>query len=231
MSRKLNRWSSSGCWTPGATKAGLTRRYHLQGISKEPEVITEVGRTEGAITDVDGKCQSITFGEVGYPNTSPMHLLATSALINNGAVVHLKRGNCYLQLRRKNGTRATHIPIEEVNGLYVLHLEHVVKHSDIHEAYTAELSHRPQDQHELGQWLQAATMDLWHQRLNHADKATLRVMYDRGVAEGWKLPRGKYTHNSKCSCDACRIAGASASATPNQRRFNARYQSPYASVQ
>ena len=70
-------------------------------------------------------------------------------------------------------------------------------------------------------------MDLIHRRLNHSDPALIRVMYDRGLAEGFKLPKGKSRHDRTCMCDACRIARASRAATPNVRRFDRRYTRPF----
>jgi transposase InsO family protein len=77
----------------------------------------------------------------------------------------------------------------------------------------------------------AATMNLFHRRLNHMDPKLIRVVYDRGLAEGWKLPKGKFTHDAKCQCPACRIARATQASTPKSRRFDQRTHRPFARVQ
>ena len=176
-----------------------------------------------------------------------MNLLATSALVDSGAIVHLERGNSYLRVNNEQG-RGTRIPIEEEDGLYVLRLEHLVPVETIRKTYQEERKHSNFCSHASTQLLAAVmamgtvqtqhaqaapanTMDLWHRRLNHTRPETLRVMYDRGVAEGWKLPGGRYNHGRNCNCDACRIARATLSSTPNQRRFDSRYTRPYAVTQ
>ena len=224
---------------PGILDRIKRRRIHLQGISEKPVIIDKAGTITGSIRDMNGIDQKISLDDVCYSENSRMNLLATSSLVNEGAIIHLEKGNCYLQL--SHGTDASHgvggaasiIPIEEENGLYIVRLEHLVPAKDIRMAYK-------HDQRDASTKLRAsghghtlataATMDTWHKRLNHTSKDTIRVMYDRGVAEGWKLPRGNYKHNSKCRCDACEIARASSSATPNQRRFLPRYQRPFAQV-
>ena len=77
----------------------------------------------------------------------------------------------------------------------------------------------------------ATTMDLFHRRLNHMDPKMIRVVYDRGLAEGWKLPGGKFTHDAKCQCPACRIARATQASTPKSRRFDQRAARPFARTQ
>ena len=209
------------------------RRIRLQGISEKPVIIDKTGAVEGNIKDTNGVNQRISLDDVCYSEQSRMNLLATSSLVDNGATVHLEKGNCYMRLSRGNGKATSYIPIEEENGLYIVRLEHMVPTKTIRKAYErdqrdASTKHRA-DRH--GHTLAtAATMDTWHRRLNHTDKGTLRVMYDRGVAEGWKIPGGKHKHDSKCRCDACSIARASSAATPNQRRFLPRYQRPFAQV-
>lgn len=203
-----------------------TRRMLIQGISTAPEAIDTVGTIKGSILDVEGRSKMINIGDVAHSPSSPMNLLATSALVNRGAVVHLERGNCYLRLPGKDGSMAC-VPIEEENGLYILRLEHVAPIRAIRDAYSKEKPELTKHGHPL---VAAASMNLWHERLNHTNKDTIRIMYDKGVAEGWKLPKGKYKHDSKCKCDACSIARASSAATPNQRRFLPRYQRPFAIV-
>ena len=60
---------------------------------------------------------------------------------------------------------------------------------DIRKAYATEIRDRPFSHHGHEHALAAAaSLDLWHERLNHTDKSTIEVMYDRGVAEGLKIP-------------------------------------------
>ena len=126
---------------PGILDRIKRRRIHLQGISEKPVIIDKIGTITGSIRDTNGIDQKISLDDVCYSEKSHMNLLATSSLVNEGAIIHLEQGNCYLQL--SHGADASHgmggaasvIPIEEENGLYIVRLEHLVPVEDIRMAY------------------------------------------------------------------------------------------------
>ena len=91
---------------PGILDRIKRRRIHLQGISEKPVIIDKIGTITGSIRDTNGIDQKISLDDVCYSEKSHMNLLATSSLVNEGAIIHLEQGNCYLQL--SHGADASH---------------------------------------------------------------------------------------------------------------------------
>ena len=215
----------TGCNQSVTRLAGLIRnrratRIELQGISKSPESIRIVGDVVGTTRDKDGKECDVHIDEVGHLASTPLNLLAVSPLVRKGSILHLEEGNCYLLTPEKK-----RIPIEEKDGLYVLRLEHYVPCAQIRKACgaTAAAGHVTSDSsidHESRFCGTAANLELWHRRLGHASPKVIKVTYDRGLAEGFKLEGGKFKHGAKCNCDACRVARAHRAAQSKTRRFD-----------
>ena len=187
-------------------------RIFMQGISKKPEVITTIGKLNAGVRDEYGRLHrwDDMVEQVAYKKGSPLNLLAASTLLGKGAIVHLEEGNCYLRTRSARGALMPRIPIREVNGLYVIRLEHLASGGAIKAALAKEAAGGVVDdvKDEVMvdgvRLVQAVSMDLAHRRLNHSSPAKIQVMYDKGLAEGLVLERGKYKHDKNCNCDTCK---------------------------
>ena len=171
---------------------------------------------------------------LGFLKDTPLNLLALSPLVEKGAIVHLEKGNCYLRVRKRDGSGYNHVPMEERGGLYIVRLEHYVGPEMIKRAYHAHKKLNLPDLYAPFDGkicAPAASINLWHRRLNHMSPKSIKIMYDHGSIEGMEMKGGKFKHDKHCKCTTCEMTRAHAQPTPNQRRFHPNYQRPWAQVQ
>ena len=147
--------------------------------------IDTVGDFELQAVDSGGQALApILLKDASVLRTSPFNLVSVGMLCDAGSVFHFEKGNSWFTCE---GHR---FPIEERDGLFLIHLDRVLKADEI-----AGLRKMQEDEgygHEVfssgtESYCCAATFSLWHERLGHASTGRLKFLYENGSAEGFNV--------------------------------------------
>jgi hypothetical protein len=163
----------------------------------------------------------------------PMNLLSLSLLLDVGAVLHFEQGNCWI----KPPGSAEHISLKRVGGLFQVPLSKisdpdkmgVLKLDEasgefVREAYVG-LNHDDPIASNffscdlIGQSFLSGDLDLWHRRMRHISKQTLKTISTLGLVAGFNLTGNT---NAQCGCDTCTQAKIKRDRNERQRHYKQR---------
>ena len=100
----------------------------IVGISGTRDPCSAEGEINLSVVDSSGKHLNMSLG-TGYSNEKlPHSLISGSLLLNKGAILHLERGNSYLEFPGHGGGK---FALKERNGLFWLPMEELAQHSAI----------------------------------------------------------------------------------------------------
>ena len=163
--------------------------------------IEQQGDIEVRVVDADGKdLEPLVLKDASVLKDSPFNLVSVGMLCEAGSIFHFEKGSSWFTYK---GHR---FPLEERDGLYLIHLDHILQAQDLSNLKTAQAAQGFDTDtfaHGDSKFACAATMDLWHQRLGHASHGRLKFLYNSGAAEGFDVTGGKHTHNASCKCTTC----------------------------
>jgi hypothetical protein len=134
----------------------------------------------------------------------PLNILSVSKLLDDNAVVHFEKGNCYLKLT----PTSTQIPIIENDGLFKIRGGEASAppqaEDTTHDDFST-INNKPNHSFTVNGKAFAVSADLntWHRRVRHMNKKKLLEIHTKGLVTGFKL---KGAHNSKCDCETCKLA-------------------------
>lgn len=187
-------------------------RMTITGVSGGPQLVDCVGKIIGHALDDHGGQVKLTLDDaIGY-SKAHMNLLSASKMLQQGTVLHLEKGNCYMIVRgeSENGmpTEST-IPLIEHDGLFYLQLKHLVPEHEIR-AHLAVASlgldgenGHGDDQNAKANVANYADLNLWHRRLGHMNKDTIRLMFNQKVFEGLDIKDLGRGCDAACTCPTC----------------------------
>ena len=163
--------------------------------------IEKQGDYEVKVQDANGnELEPLLLKDVSVIPNSPFNLLSVALLCEQGSAFHFEKNNSWFTYK---GHR---FPLEERGGLYLIHLDQILKATDLSEIQSAHAKRGyGTEEFKCGetQFGCAATLDMWHQRLGHASKGRIKFLYQSGAAEGLQIANGKDTHDVKCRCPTC----------------------------
>mmetsp|Transcript_97940 Transcript_97940/g.280157 ORF Transcript_97940/g.280157 Transcript_97940/m.280157 type:complete len:613 (+) Transcript_97940:1833-3671(+) len=213
-------------------------RMTITGVSGPAQRLDAEGTIVGEAYDDHGQRVQLTMNDAVLHKRAHMNLLSASQMLKTGTVMHLETGNCYIIIRgtAEDGTLTeSTIPLVERDGLFYLQLEHLVPAEEIRaqlavDSLNLDGQHgQPDVKVNLANY---ADLTLWHKRLGHMDKRTIRLMFNNKVFEGLDVKDLGRGCDSKCSCPTCQSIRATKQPVQKTARYDAKlYGIPFRNVQ
>jgi hypothetical protein len=192
-----------------------------------------------------GSLYSFNIGEAHGMRQCPMNLLSLSLLIDIGCVFHFDKVDCWMECPHtaQDGGPRVRIPLERVDGLFKLPIYKSSPASPpctrasfltidndgnefhtpiVHDLIDSAMLHEHEadlSMHSMsieGTSFMAGDLDLWHRRMRHVDKSTLKRIHQQGLIDGFHI-RGN--NNAACGCDSCNQAKIIAQRSERYRRY------------
>ena len=214
-------------------------RMTITGVSGGAERLDAEGQIVGQALDDHGGHVELELPNAVLHKRANMNLLSASQMIKQGTVVHLETGNSYIIVYNTSDTgkiTRSKIPLLEKDGLFILQLSHLVPENEIKAALAAgsvlEPLSQDHDDNVTANIGTHADLSLWHRRLGHLDKKTIRVMFEKKVYEGLTIKDLGKGCDSKCTCETCATARATKQPVHKTPRYDTHlYGIPFRRVQ
>jgi len=156
---------------------------HLKvfGVSTVPAIASEKGHLRLNLAASDGKRYGMDLGVAYSIDDLPVNILSIALMLDQGAVVHLEKGRCYLQPT----AQAPHIPLTQRGGQFHLDLGDPQLDSKCSYSGEAEV------------YLGTADLQRWHERFGHCDMRDIVRWHRLGLLPGLKLT-GRHDCTRRC---------------------------------
>ena len=177
-------------------------QLQVHGVSAVPALADEKGLLRLDLTSADGRRFNMNLGTAYILKDLPINIISVALMLEQGAVVHLEKGQCYLQ----PAPDSPRFPLQERGGQFHLDLGTPGEDADVFCSYSGEAH----------VFIGAADLSTWHHRLAHREKRDI-VEWDRqGILPGLKL-QGRQDPTGRCII--CQMSKARCSPIYSTRAF------------
>ena len=158
----------------------------------------------------------------------PANLLSLSKILDIGPVLYCSKGDCWIELppRFQSHGDKVRLPLNRVGSLFELKLHKLALDADVdlnmdnvHSLCTAEVNAGFEAHDEWGptdfsdpqfyscavkgKYFLGGSLDLWHRRMRHMSKDTLKRIRSQGPVDGFNMVGN---HEVSCGCETCSMA-------------------------
>ena len=177
---------------------------------------------------IGGSLYQVDFGTAHAMKSCPVNLLSLGKMLDIGSVFYCSQAECWIELPQRfqrHGERVR-IPLKRVGGLFELELHKLALEIDtdlanggVHSLLAAEVNagfeaHDEWDPTDFsdpqfhscavkGKSYLSGSLDLWHRRMRHMSKETLKRIHSQGLVDGFNMVGN---HEVTCGCETCSMA-------------------------